>query len=372
MIIRDIDFFAVELPSPRVGLPIRSILVRVSTHDGFEGWGETRLKWTPEELLHRKNRLLPALSGRSVFNIEEVVRIEELRNSLLCWGVECACWDLIGKLTARPINHFFGGEYRNRIPLIARLYGKNLEEITTTSMELANQGFRSQVFELSGRVAEDRMIVRTILETFGHRIELRLDGACRFSKDDALSLCKEWEDSEVRIFVDPLLGNEIEPLRALQGLTSMRIGVRRAIRSPGDTLEVVRTKNPLFPVIEPQRIGSLHFSRKCADIVEAAGVRCSLAAAPSVGISTSAALQLIAALPAFSSGKEGIVFRPETGVLKDRDVPEISDGLIRLPQGPGLGVEVDRTRIDRFPFRKGRESGNRVGCAEFLGTYHGG
>lgn len=350
MILSDLEFFKVELPSPRLGEPIVSILARLTTHNGFHGWGETRLKWRPEELPFRRERLLSALSGRSVFDIEEITRIEELRNAALCWGIECACWDLIGKWTGQPIRHFFGGEYRHHIPLVARLQGATPEEITETSMELLNQGFRWQILPLTGYQEKDRRNVRMLLETVGERLELQLDGAIRFTKDDALNLAREWENAGVSVLIDPLLSNDISELQHLQSRTSLPIGVRRAIRSPQDLLTIISGNAPLQAVIEPARIGSLHATRKCADIAEAAGMRLALSNPPSVGISAAATLQLIAALPAFSGGNEGFTVQLQHGILKDRDAFEISDGLIRLPQGPGLGVEVDRLKIDRYLF----------------------
>ncbi len=348
MIISDLEFFLVEIPCPRVGFPVRSVIVRVATPNGREGWGEMPLNWRADELQPRRDHLLPALTGRSVFDIEDLVRLEELRDPALCLGIETACWDLIGKLTGYPICYFFGGEYRHRIPLVARLYGSVPEEITATSIELHNQGYHRQVLPLSGKIDDDRRLVRMIVDSLGQRIELRLDGQCRYSKDDALLLCNEWEEWGIAFIIDPLESNEIADLWILQNQTVLPIGVRRAIRSASDILSVRQGNHSLFLVIEPSRIGSLHQARKCAAVAEAAGIRVSLATTPSLGILSATTLQLAAALPAFSNGNEGIVFRPQDDILRDRDTFDISDGLILLPHGPGIGAEIDRAKIDRY------------------------
>ena len=348
MIINDLDFYLVEVPTRRNGVMIRSVLVRISTHNGYEGWGETQLKWRADELHHRRDRLLSAISGRSVFDMEDLVRVDELRNPPLRWGIETACWDLVGKLTSQQICHFLGGEYRHRIPLVARLYGNTPDEIAVDSMELFNLGFHWQVIQLSGNPEQDRRFVRAVHESVGHKIELRIDGMCRFSKEDALALARDWEDLGFGMWVDPLMTNDMNDLMKLQSQTIMQIGVRRAIRTPSDILTIVRENTSILPVIEPPRIGSIHETRKCAAVAEAADLRVALANSNSVGLSAAAMLQLAAALPACSGGNEGLVTRPQEGILKDRDAFGVNDGLVLLPSGPGLGVELDRSKIDRF------------------------
>ena len=348
MIINDLDFFLVEIPTRRTGVLIKSLLVRISTHNGYEGWGETQLKWHADELHHRRDRLLNAISGRSIFDIEDLVRIDELRNPQLRWGIETACWDLIGKLTSQPVCHFFGGEYRHRIPLVARLHGDTPDEFAVDSMELFNQGFHWQVIPLSGNLEQDRRFVRAVHESIGHRVELRIDGMCRFSEEDAIILARDWEDLGIGMWVDPLMTNDVNDLMKLQNQTIMQIGVRRAIRTPSDILAIVRGNTSLLPVIEPPRIGSIHETCKCAAVAEAADLRVALANSNSLGPSAAAMLQLAAALPACSGGNEGLVTRPREGILRDGDAFDVNDGLVLLPSGPGLGVELDRSKIDRF------------------------
>jgi len=348
MIISDLEFFLVEIPCHRVGFPIRSVLVRIATHNGREGWGEMPLPWRPDELISRREHLLSTLCGRNVFDLEDMIRVEKLQDSQLCMGIETACWDLIGKLTGHPICHFFGGEYRRRIPLVARLYGQTPEEMTATSMELANQGYHWQVLPLSGNLEDDRRLIRMLVDSVGKRIELRLDGECRYLREETFQLCRDCETLGISFFIDPLQSNTISDLVQLQQQVALPIGVRRAIQSPSDVLAILKSNVSLFPILEPARVGGLLKTRKCAAIAEAGGLRVSVVNLPSVGISLATTLQISAALPALSHGNEGIVFHPQDDIFRDRDAFEISDGLVLLPHGAGIGAEIDRAKIDRF------------------------
>jgi L-alanine-DL-glutamate epimerase-like enolase superfamily enzyme len=65
-----------------------------------------------------------------------------------------------------------------------------------------------------------------------------------------------------------------------------------------------------------------------------------------VGIAAAAMLHLAAAVSAFSGSNEIPSQQLRDTVLNDP--PQANDGMMIVPQGPGLGVEVDRTKIERY------------------------
>ena len=87
-------------------------------------------------------------------------------------------------------------------------------------------------------------------------------------------------------------------------------------------------------------------ARACAAIAGAAGVVPLLGGRPSLGIATAAMLHLAAAIPAFSTAND-----VTPGHLRDTvlgDLLEFTDGMMTVPQSRGLGVEVDRAKVERY------------------------
>jgi len=99
-------------------------------------------------------------------------------------------------------------------------------------------------------------------------------------------------------------------------------------------------------VVDLQLVGGLAPSRKCAAIAQAGGIYASLGGGPSLGIRVAAMLQLAAATPAFSSCNECAYLQLQDDLFSEP--LEIVDGMIAVPQGPGLGVEIDRGKIERY------------------------
>jgi L-alanine-DL-glutamate epimerase-like enolase superfamily enzyme len=345
MTITDVDFFLVDVSCLGPFDPVRSLLVRLSTPSGLEGWGEAQLEWRREELAARRNALLPVLTGRSVFDIEDLLGLAALRLAPLRCAVEMACWDLVGQVAGQPLCHLFGGGYRQRVPLAVRLGGSSSEEVAQLARELAEQGFHAQIVGSLGRLEDDLEMVAAIRQLIQDRAELAFDGAANYDMESARDLCGGLENAGVQYVLDPLKTRDLDQVASLRRQTSVPLGVRRSIRSPADVLAVVRCGAAAVVVVDLQRVGGLTTAKKCAAIAQAAGLEACLASGPSLGVGMAAMLQLAAATPAFSHCNQCARHLAQDDLLVES--LELVDGMLAVPQGPGLGVQVDRAKLDK-------------------------
>lgn len=346
MTINDLEFSLAEIERTESDQPVRSLLVRLATDSGLEGWGESGIAWRPAELSPRRDALLAVLAGRSIFDIEELHTLEVLSNAPLRCGVEMAFWDLVGRAAGQPLCHLFGGGYRRRIPLAVRLGVAPGQQVAQLARELADQGFHSQVVASSGRMRADLETLHAVRESVGDRAELRLDGAAQYDLDTARELCAELENDGLQFLLDPLDTGELYPVASLRRQTSVPLAVWRAIHGPGDVLASVRCGAAPLVVVDPERVGGMAPARNCAAVADAAGVGALLGGRPALGIGTAAMLQLAAATPAFSGANESAYHQLQDDVLAQP--LEIVDGMMAVPQAPGLGVEVDRAKVERY------------------------
>ena len=351
MILSDLDFYLVEIPCDQSQAPVRSVVVRLATDGGLEGWGEAQLPWRASELAARRDALLPVLTGRSVFEIEDLLALDALRPAALRSAVETASWDLVGRIARLPLHRLFGGAYRPRIPLSVRLNGKTSSQVVQLAREMAERGFHSQIITSSGRPAWDAETVAEVRETLGSRIELRFDAASRYDLETARELCGELEHSGLRFVLDPLRSNELDEIAALRRQTCVPLAVRQAIQRPADMLALFRCGAAQSAVVDLQLVGGLMPARKSAAVAQAGGIDVSLGGGPSLGIRVAAMLQLAAATPAFSICNECAYHQLQDDLFTEP--LEIVDGLIAVPQAPGLGVEIDRGKLERYQVSSG-------------------
>jgi L-alanine-DL-glutamate epimerase-like enolase superfamily enzyme len=343
MRITDLDFYVVEVPQADQLPPVRSLLVRLGTDDGLEGWGEGNVAWRPSELSPRRDFLLPVLSGRSVFDIEELAAVEALANPSLRAAVEMACWDMIGKITGQPLCRLWGGEYRQRIPIAARLAGNWPVRM---ARELSTHGYLTLVLGRSDEDYEERFFVRQIREAVGDSIELRVDAGAGLFADCTRDFCREIESQRIQCLIDPVFACGVRPVAALASQTNVPLGVWRAVRSPTDLLEVVRLQAASHAVIDSEQLGGLSAARACVQIGAAAGLTLMLGSRSALGLATAAMLHLAAATPSLTAAHETSYHQLSGDVLAEPLT--VSEGMMAVPECPGLGVEIDRGKIERY------------------------
>lgn len=99
-------------------------------------------------------------------------------------------------------------------------------------------------------------------------------------------------------------------------------------------------------IIDAEQLGGISPARACAAIGAAAGISLMLGSCASLGLATAAMLHLAAATPGISAANESAYYQLANDVLAEP--LELTGGMITVPEGPGLGVEVDRAKVDRF------------------------
>jgi len=346
MIISDLEFYLVEIDCDGQELPLRSLLVRLAVDAGLEGWGEAQLPWRTSELMARRDVLQPILTGRNVFDVEELLELEALDSAPLRSALEMASWDLIGRVAGQPLCHLLGGGYRRRIPVAVRLPGDSDGQMAQLARELADQGFHSQIISSCGQWQKDLETLATVREGAGERVEWQFDAAANYDVDTARTVCAELEADVLKFILDPLQANDLDQIASLRRQTSVPLAVGRAVGSPADVLAVVRSGAAPFVVVDLGLVGGIAPARQCAAIAQAAGISASLGGSPSAGIGVAAMLQLAASTPAFSSNNECAYHQLQDDLLTEP--LELLDGMITVPQTPGLGVEVDRAKVERY------------------------
>ncbi|HLA85615.1 MAG TPA: mandelate racemase/muconate lactonizing enzyme family protein [Thermoguttaceae bacterium] len=345
MKITDLEFHLVQRTHAESNGPKTPLLVRLSASH-HEGWGEASVTWREDEPAARRNALLDVLVGRSMFDVEELLALDELREPSLRSAVEMACWDLIGRVVSQPVCNLLGGIFRRRVPLTIRIPSGPVPRVIQWSRELAGQGFHAQVIVASGRPEDDVRTLTAIRQNLGDHIPLRLDGQGRYDLETARDLCAELEYANLECFFDPLLVMELHELASLARQVNVPLGACRMLRGVADVFVLARLGAIPMAMIDVQHVGGLTAARKCAAVAEAAGLSASLSCSSWSGLGIAAMVQLAAATPALRTAHACDYHQLNHELLPDW--PEVADGMVTVPQSPGLGVSPDRAKIERL------------------------
>jgi galactonate dehydratase len=348
-----------------IHLKPRWMIVRVHTDKGLVGLGEPSLEGhcqTVERAIAEMGRWLVGQDPRRIEHIwQHLYRGGFYRGGpVLCSaisGLEMALWDILGKHLKVPVHQLLGGAVRDRIRMY-RWTGlpKNEKELKKTAAELKKAGFTA--YKLAVLEATHHIETPAVLESavarfaalrrkVGSGIDLAVDFHGRATPAVARTLARMLEPYRPMFIEEPVLPHDADSLRDVATSTCIPIATGERLMTRWQFAEVIEKRAVAVVQPDTSHVGGIYESRKVAAMAEPKGI--SFAPHCPLGpVSLAACLQLDACTPNFLI-QEHVTLGAD--YLKKPFV--IKDGFIAVPQGPGLGIELDEARV-----RAGRFDGS--------------
>jgi L-rhamnonate dehydratase len=345
-----------------------AFVVRILTDEGIEGIGEgdsmpTVLQAVFDAPLSNSigRGLRDLLLGQDPLQIEPLW--QRMMDGTLYLGgngvrltaisaAEMALWDIKGKSNGRPIHELLGGAFRRRL----RAYGSvlfpedptNLGQVRENAVRLREAGFKAMKFGWGGfgrDLKSDVALVRAAREAAGTEIRLMIDVGLCWDMSTTLERARALAEFDLYWLEAPM---PHEPVSAWAELCA-RSPIRISCESPGGFWESLRfVREGRLHVILPDasNVGGISAWKRVAQAAATEGSWC-VPHCFSTGILASASLHLLANQP-----MEQMIEWPmeDSPLSSSLVVPamQMLDGYVDVPSGPGLGIELDWTVIERF------------------------
>ena len=337
------------------------VLVRVRTDDGIEGWGEAGTLGTWGETqglaMHLIGDVLgPTLIGMDPLNIEAALAAMDryVRGyPFTKAAVEMALWDVAGRHLGVPVYQLLGGKCRDRIHVHGGVGLAEMDQMVSDAVELAQAGFTAIKVKVGIDIDKDVELVRRVREGIGPDRLLMVDANQGYRYKDALASLREMEAYGPLAAEQPIGADDIDGMAALTRQLSATIVADEGVCSPADALRHAAARAADLFHVYALKPGGLYNARKCIQIAEAADIPCLIGGMIDLGIGSAAELHLSAAL---ANVRPDVVpcgiFGP--WFLVDDVITQrftMHDGAIAVPDGPGLGVEVDMDKVRHYEKR---------------------
>lgn len=337
-------------------------LIAIRTDAGLTGYGSC---FTSGRLVSGSVQLLwPLLKGQSAVEPERVS--ETLRQSSF-WqgrggavehaisGIDIALWDLMGQACRQPVSRLLGGNYRNRIKPYGSMLFDEPEPLARSLESVVERGFKAiklgwRPFGRRDRKF-DELLVKTARETVGDEIELMVDagGSEQFwphGVNWARSTANMLADYGIVWFEEPLPPDDIEGY----------IELTRVSPVPIAGCEVLTRRQAFLPWIERRAVdilqpdctknGGLSESRRIAWMAADHNIQV-VPHGWNTAIGLAADLQYSAAVPV----ARYVEYLTPCAYMEELTIEPFqldAEGYLKIPQGPGLGVQIDEERLKRF------------------------
>ncbi|HET8630387.1 MAG TPA: mandelate racemase/muconate lactonizing enzyme family protein [Thermomicrobiales bacterium] len=335
-------------------------VVKVFTDEGIVGLGSPGYGASPII----ESWLKPQLVGQDPFSLERHARL--FRQANAAWGVEIALWDIIGKACGQPLYKLWGG-YRDRVPAYASFIEVRTPERRAADVAARRaEGWRAVKLRLHDwTLTEDIEQVEAVRRAVGDEVTILADANQAqqpgtphpgptpvWTYERALATARELERLGAYWLEEPLDRYDFEGLTRLCAAADILIAGGENNRGLHEYRWLV--ERDCYDVLQPEAMVGETMSqlRKAAALAELHHKLC----APhhgGGGLGFVAHLHLCAAIPNCPYVE---VFHDLPGISSDAFQWYLAeplrldpaDGCIPVPQGPGLGVEIDEEKLRRY------------------------
>lgn len=347
-------------------------LLEVLTDAGISGWGEAFAQGLePPEIAATviDKALRPLVTGADPLDIEvlwhrmyHMTRDYGRKGSIMAAlsAVDMALWDIAGKHYGVPVHKLLGGAFRTRVQPYAtgfyRIRGQDeASRLAEEAIRHFESGFSQMKIKLGFGVEDDIAVMRAIARAIqGKGVRLMVDTNHAYGRAEALRLGRALAEYDLRWYEEPVVPEDVEGYVEMRRQLTMPIAGgenEHSVYGFGEFLG-----SGAVDIVQPDlgSCGGLTAGKHVIALAQARGVQVN----PHVwgsAVAQAASLQFLASVPIANHSifaQEPILeydrsSHPFRGQLVRHPIEQVA-GWVAVPDRPGLGVEVDRSVLEKF------------------------
>jgi L-alanine-DL-glutamate epimerase-like enolase superfamily enzyme len=333
------------------------VVIFIRTDTGIEGLGEVNgsADWSGETQVGAQalisQHLAPRLIGEDPRRIRHCMdRLKSVfANSFAKAGIEMALFDILGKSLQTPLYQLLGGATRAfDLPLRFPIMPVGPQESAAAATRMVSEGFQTIKLKVGHDPLEfDLERVRLVREAIGSQVRLTVDANGGWSVNDAIRASFRLEDYGVAFIEQPVHRLDLDGLARVRQQTRLPVMADEAVFTPQDALNCIRKEAADIISVCPGKHGGLLNTMAIVSMCEAAGVQCAIGSNLEWDIASAAMAHLTVVSPNISVERYAAdIIGPLFHVTHALTHPwTVNHGQISVPQGPGLGIELDQAEL---------------------------
>ncbi len=363
MKIVDVQVFAIRIPLKHpftiaLGTLTHSnhVLVRLADDENRVGWGESTTfhsvyGYDQKSLYHvLTDHLIPAVKGIDPRNMGLLhQRMDQAipGNLMAKCALDLAAYDLVGRADGVPIHSLVGGKRVDRIPLTAALGIVSPREAAARAKDLIAEGFEVIKVKIGLDAEKDLERIKAVREAVGDGVKLRVDANQGYDRSDAISVLSRMEALDLEWIEQPLPDWDLAGLAMLADRLDTPIALDESVYTLHDAQRVIAAGAADVVNIKVPKCGGIYRCQKIAALCEEAGIPCFLGGCLETTPGTAAQAHFYCATQNIISAAE---MEGPWCYVDDvvRDPLELAQGMVKVPDGPGLGVIIDEEKVARY------------------------
>jgi muconate cycloisomerase len=364
--IERVDVFGVAVPLVGAGYANayvtkkvqKSVVVRVVAGDGSVGLGNIdpspgySLETVDQSLAALRGTLAGVVRGLDAANPHRVV--EAMNGAVRGFldakaAIEMACVDLAARRRGIAVHRYLGGAVVDRVSFNAWIGILPPDEAAAEARKWFDRGFRSAKIKVGSDVGTDRDRVRAVREAVGPAMRLRADANAGYDAERAIALARAIERFDMQLLEQPVAADDLAGMARVRSAIGIPVMADEAITDHPSLIAAIRADCADIVKLKVMKQGGLLECRRMIETATAAGLQVVIGHGFGLGINTMAEIMVAATSRSVIEGLECV------GPLKTSDdivtsKLDLSAGSIDVPEGAGLGVDLDEGKIARYAY----------------------
>ena len=350
-------------------------IVKVETDEGIYGWGESGLSSRELAVVGAVNHYREFLIGRDPMRIgglwQEMYRSQYFEGGRALTGaisaIDIALHDIVGKALNVPVYQLLGGKLRDAVPCFATTGAATVEELIANANLLLENGWNvirtnvlhrakpgeENIFEPRESISLAAEWLTTLREAIGSEPVLGIDYHHRLSVAEAASFCQRMPSGTLDFLEEPIRDETPEAYESLRTMVDVPFAIGEEFSSKWQFLPYLERGITNFARLDVCNVGGLTESMKVAGLAEAHYIDL-MPHNPLGPICTAATVHLAAAVTNFAWLEIRVSPTEKSGHYDD-DLflvqHKLDGAVIPVPDGPGLGVEVNEELVTAQTFK---------------------
>ena len=273
-------------------------------------------------------------------------------------AIDIALWDIKGKRLGVPIHDLLGGSTRDRVRCYMHVAGDTIDDLAADARAKVDAGFTAVRFDPFGRdfpryhsyskwADEAVRAVAAVRDAVGPEIDVCVEIHRRMAPAESIALGRRLERFNPYFYEDPMLPDSPATMGEVHERCNLPIATGERFTTIFEFQQVLEAGGAAYVRPDLCLCGGLSGCKKVAALAEARHVKV-IPHNPLSPVSTAACVHLDACIPNFALQEyTGESEPPKSDLLTEPLVLE--DGYLLVPDGPGLGIELDDAALARHP-----------------------
>ncbi len=335
---------------------VSDVIVKATTDDGLMGWGEACSGANLASVEEALRAMAPFVLGRSPWS-SEAIRADLWHKGIWMFrkptasfayaGIDMALWDICGKASNQPLYNLFGGKVRESVDYFYYLARGTAESLVGQCREGVARGYRVFYLKVGLDIAAECEMVRIVRETLGPERRLRLDANGAWTVNQAIRNLDLLDQFHIDFIEQPVMPDPVAGMQEVRARTRVAVCANEGMWTAEDAYQQITRRTADVYCFSPYWVGSLAQFQRLSRVAAMEGLQVCKHTHGEFGIAAAAAHHIVLTLPNIVDGNQQTAQMMCDDVLKT-PLPIAHGPEWGVPEGAGLGIEVDEEKVRRY------------------------